>query len=91
MACAHAADSRTDGQLLTRFLAGRDEEAFAALVRRHGPMVYGAAIKPARANGEILPDFSGRLWPCWEAPDTIIPRMIPVVQAPGRTSWPNGS
>jgi RNA polymerase sigma factor (sigma-70 family) len=30
-----------DGQLLTRFVVGRDESAFAALVRQHGPMVYG--------------------------------------------------
>src|SRR6516225_1918293 len=31
----------TDGQLLERFVAGRDEVAFEALVRRHGPMVLG--------------------------------------------------
>src|SRR5206468_4052357 len=31
----------SDGQLLARFAAERDEEAFAALVRRYGPLVWG--------------------------------------------------
>jgi RNA polymerase sigma factor (sigma-70 family) len=31
----------TDGQLLTCFIEHRDEAAFAALVKRHGPMVWG--------------------------------------------------
>jgi RNA polymerase sigma factor (sigma-70 family) len=31
----------TDGELLTRYVRQRDEAAFAALVRRHGPMVLG--------------------------------------------------
>ncbi len=31
-----------DAQMLARFIADRDEAAFAALVRRHGPMVLGA-------------------------------------------------
>ena len=30
-----------DADLVARFAARRDEEAFAALVERHGPMVLG--------------------------------------------------
>ncbi len=38
----------TDGQLLTRFVAARDEASFAALVRRHGPMVLGVCSRLLR-------------------------------------------
>jgi RNA polymerase sigma factor (sigma-70 family) len=39
LAHAQGGAGPTDGQLLERFLARQDEAAFAALVRRHGPMV----------------------------------------------------
>src|SRR6267378_224317 len=34
-------DERTDGDLLRAFLDVKSEDAFALLVRRHGPMVSG--------------------------------------------------
>jgi RNA polymerase sigma factor (sigma-70 family) len=39
MADVRAAREQTDGQLLRRFVADKDEAAFAELVRRHGGMV----------------------------------------------------
>jgi RNA polymerase sigma factor (sigma-70 family) len=41
LALRAAAVADDDGTLLGRFLAARDEAAFAELVRRHGPMVLG--------------------------------------------------
>jgi RNA polymerase sigma factor (sigma-70 family) len=35
----------TDGQLLARFIATRDEASFALLVRRHGPMVWRLCLR----------------------------------------------
>jgi RNA polymerase sigma factor (sigma-70 family) len=42
------ADGMTDGQLLDYFLALRDDVAFEALVRRHGPMVLGVCRRVLR-------------------------------------------
>jgi RNA polymerase sigma factor (sigma-70 family) len=40
-------DGRTDGQLLSAFIDRRDDAAFEALVRRHGPMVFGVCRRLA--------------------------------------------
>jgi RNA polymerase sigma factor (sigma-70 family) len=40
--------SQTDNELLKRFLAERDESAFEALVRRHGPMVLALCRRVLR-------------------------------------------
>ena len=38
----------TDGELLERFVTRRDEAAFEMLVRRHGPMVFGKALRSSK-------------------------------------------
>src|ERR687889_224493 len=43
-----AADAEPDAALLARFVAGRDGEAFAALARRHGPMVLAVCRRVLR-------------------------------------------
>jgi RNA polymerase sigma factor (sigma-70 family) len=42
-------DHRHDGELLAAFVSGPSEEAFTELVRRHGPLVWGACRR-------LLPD-----------------------------------
>ncbi len=44
----------SDGELLRRYLAARDEAAFATLMRRHGPMVFAVcqSVLRQRADAE---------------------------------------
>jgi RNA polymerase sigma factor (sigma-70 family) len=47
----------SDAQLLDCFIAGRDESAFATLVRRHGPMVWGVCRRVLRSHHDAEDAF----------------------------------
>ena len=46
------ADTTPDAELLARFIDGRDGEAFAVVVRRHGPMVHGVCRRVLRNHAD---------------------------------------
>jgi RNA polymerase sigma-70 factor (ECF subfamily) len=47
----------SDGELLERFVASRDEPAFEAIVRRHGPMVLGVCRRVLRDHHDAEDAF----------------------------------
>jgi hypothetical protein len=59
LAAYEAAPSQTSQQLLQDFLADRDETAFAALVKRHGPMVMSVCNHVLRQYQDAEDAFQG--------------------------------
>ena len=53
IASTHAIRDLSDGKLLERFVAGRDESTFAVLMQRHGPLVWESA--EAFCTGNRMP------------------------------------
>src|SRR5215831_6422714 len=54
LATEDTASAQADRRLLARFAQFRDEEAFEALLSRHGPLVWGVCrrVLPGRADAE---------------------------------------
>ncbi len=64
----------TDADLLGRFIDRRDEAAFAALVRRHGPMVYGVCRRILPTTQDAEDAFQATFLVLVEKAREIIPR-----------------
>src|SRR4029078_8959342 len=53
----HDGAGLTDGQLLESYVTSREETAFAVLVRRHGPMVWGVCRRLLRSHQDAEDAF----------------------------------
>jgi RNA polymerase sigma factor (sigma-70 family) len=73
-ALLHKGGGPTDGQLLESFVARREEAAFEALLRRHGPMVLGVCRRVLRNAHDAEDAFQATFLVLVRKAGSVMPR-----------------
>src|SRR5580658_8230522 len=66
----------TDGQLLECYIRNREEAAFAVLVQRHGPMVWGVCRRVLRCHQDAEDAFQATFLVLVRKADSIVSKEL---------------
>ena len=72
----HRGGTTTDAELLQLFISQRDDDAFEALVRRHGPMVLGVCRRILHNEADVEDCFQATFLVLVRKAASIRPRGV---------------